>query len=276
MYTVRTVLHFYHTRLRYLTETWIPLVSEHVYFVTDSLPSNITTIKADHVQFTKYCSIQSHSLSSLCCKTAHHFLLYHRFKHKYEWFCHFDDDNYVNSKNLKNYLSKLDSSIPYYIGRNSWNTTLYRNKNPFPIPFWFATLGAGICLSSKLLHLLKPYTTNVGHFIRGCIRENYFDDIYLGFIINNFLNVTLTKNEQFHSHLEKTLFDNKENFIMNLANQITLGFRYPDRIPLFLPLVFSDDPWRIRLIHCLLFPNSNECQVKKIRYLIKSFNMTEK
>ncbi|CAF1437763.1 unnamed protein product [Didymodactylos carnosus] len=225
MYAIRTASHFYYKRLHYLMETWISLVSDDVYFVTDSLPSNITTIKADHIQLTKDCPDQSHSMSSLCCKTAHSFLLYHRFEHKYEWFCHFDDDNYVNSKNLKNYLSKLNSSIPYYIGRNSWNTSLNRRKNPFPVSFWFATLGAGICLSSKLLQLLKPYTTSIQHFTSGCVRENYFDDIYLGFLINNFLNITLTKNEQFHSHLEEKLFA-KENFMKNLTRQITLGFRY--------------------------------------------------
>ena len=35
-----------------------------------------------------------------------------------KWFCHFDDDIYVNVKELLKLLSQYDSSKPYYIGRN--------------------------------------------------------------------------------------------------------------------------------------------------------------
>ena len=47
------------------------------------------------------------------CK--HNFLLFFRVK----WFCHFDDDVYVNVKELSKLLSQYNSSEPYYIGRNA-------------------------------------------------------------------------------------------------------------------------------------------------------------
>ena len=34
------------------------------------------------------------------------------------WYCHFDDDIYVNVKELSKLLSQYDPSKPYYIGRN--------------------------------------------------------------------------------------------------------------------------------------------------------------
>ena len=35
-----------------------------------------------------------------------------------KWYCHFDDDVYVNVEGLSKLLSQYDSSMPYYIGRN--------------------------------------------------------------------------------------------------------------------------------------------------------------
>ena len=40
--------------------------------------------------------------------------------HRYQWFCHFDDDVYVNVQQLSNMLQKYDHNEPYYIGR--WPT----------------------------------------------------------------------------------------------------------------------------------------------------------
>ena len=38
--------------------------------------------------------------------------------YRVEWFCHFDDDVYVNVKELSKLLSKYNSSEPLYIGRS--------------------------------------------------------------------------------------------------------------------------------------------------------------
>ena len=37
----------------------------------------------------------------------------------YRWFCHFDDDNYVNVKSLQNLLSQYDSNSDWYLGKPS-------------------------------------------------------------------------------------------------------------------------------------------------------------
>ncbi|CAF1064878.1 unnamed protein product [Rotaria sordida] len=272
MYVVRTVSKYYSTRLIYLLQTWIPLVQEHVFFVSDILLPNIT--QTHIIPTEKTCGLSSHSVRSLCCQTIHDFILYRRHASNYDWLCHIDDDQYVHVDNLRKYLSTLDFHRPYYIGRNSWSTTFKRTKNPYPYHFWFATLGAGVCLSKGILHLLDFHTQTASQFINGCIREYYPDDIYLGFLISNHLNVSLTKNLRFHSHLERSLFDDKHSFIKTFHQQITFGFGLPHVVPRFLPYLFPKniDPFRMRTLHCLLYTQLEDCQIRIQKYLL---NMAE-
>lgn len=37
----------------------------------------------------------------------------------FRWFCHFDDDNYVNVAQLQLLLSEHDPSLPWYLGKPS-------------------------------------------------------------------------------------------------------------------------------------------------------------
>ncbi len=272
MYVIRTSSKFYQNRLIYLLQTWILFVHKHVYFVTDQFLPNISH---NHLILTKnICGNEIHKINNLCCKTAHDFILFHRYKMKYDWFCHFNDDQYVNIKNLGKYLSTLDSKHPYYIGRNSWSNTFKRTKEPFPHEFWFATLGGGVCLSKYLIDLLEPYTRNISQFINGCLNENYYDEIYLGFLISAYLNVTLTKDFRFHSHLEKDFYHDKKTFFQIFTKQITFTFRFPHHYPAFLPNLYKShyDPYHIRTLHCLLYPYIFDCQTKIRQHL---FNITE-
>lgn len=272
LYVVRTNFHFYPRRLIYLLQTWISLIFNDVFFVTDislpHIPDNQTIITK------QTCGSDAHAMGILCCKTAHDFLLFRKYVSDYHWFCHFDDDQYVNVEKLEEYLSTFDSSEPYYIGRTSWSDSLKRSKEPFPNPFWFATLGAGVCLSKATVYRLQPFVHNASQFVDGCIRENYHDDIYLGFLLSGYLNINLTKTDRFHSHLEEDFYSDRKIFLQTFTNQITFGFRSPNRYPYFLPLLYpvNQDPYRIRTLHCLLYPTIKECQ-KRLRQQL--FNSTK-
>ena len=37
--------------------------------------------------------------------------------HSYQWFCHFDDDIYVNILQLNQLLQQYDPHKPYYVGK---------------------------------------------------------------------------------------------------------------------------------------------------------------
>lgn len=41
------------------------------------------------------------------------------FSFYFRWFCHFDDDNYVNVPKLKLLLSEYNSSLDWYLGKPS-------------------------------------------------------------------------------------------------------------------------------------------------------------
>ncbi|CAF4141198.1 unnamed protein product, partial [Adineta steineri] len=82
MYVVRTVSKYHSSRLVYLLQTWITLVHEDVYFVSDIYPPNITRT---HVILTETtCGPSSHSVRSLCCQTTHDFILYRRYESQYD------------------------------------------------------------------------------------------------------------------------------------------------------------------------------------------------
>jgi fringe protein len=110
----------------------------------------------------------------------------------YSWWCHFDDDNYVNVPALRRLLANFDPSLDYYIGRPSTelplrvDATAHQSQDAWPVTraaFWFATGGAGICVSRSLLtklaaaYIRNERFANIGTHIR------LPDDVTLGYII---------------------------------------------------------------------------------------------
>lgn len=47
----------------------------------------------------------------------------------FRWFCHFDDDNYVNIHRLQQFLSDYDASLDWYIGKPSTGMPLEISPN---------------------------------------------------------------------------------------------------------------------------------------------------
>ena len=70
----------------------------------------------------------------------------------HRWFCHFDDDNYVNVPALVNKLSRYDFRRRHYLGKPSLSHPLRIPSSDDggerrDVAFSFATGGAGFCLS---------------------------------------------------------------------------------------------------------------------------------
>ena len=109
----------------------------------------------------------------------------------YRWFCHFDDDVYLNIRTLSTQLRKYNSSRRYYLGH--WLSK--RGKDPltggnfkqFPeakrTSYFYAT-GPAYCISSALLK-------DVERYFRGkklnstCHKMGLTQDLTLGAIISN-------------------------------------------------------------------------------------------
>merc|ERR1712110_452365 len=123
--------------------------------------------------------------------------------HRQGW-CHFDDDNFVNVVALGNMLEKYDSDKSWYLGKTSTASPLkimtMDRKNS---SFWFATGGAGFCVSRTLAMKMAPYAVD-GKFVEAGNQFWFPDDVTLGYIIESQLNINLTVVPQFHSPLRSS------------------------------------------------------------------------
>ena len=75
-----------------------------------------------------------------------------------QWWCHFDDDNFVNVMSLSQLLQQYDPARPWYLGKTSTAYPLeIRSRDGEKSSFWFATGGAGFCVSRTLAMKMAPY-----------------------------------------------------------------------------------------------------------------------
>uniref|UniRef100_A0A8C5UGR3 LFNG O-fucosylpeptide 3-beta-N-acetylglucosaminyltransferase n=1 Tax=Malurus cyaneus samueli TaxID=2593467 RepID=A0A8C5UGR3_9PASS len=152
----------------------------------------------------------AHSRQALSCKMA---VEYDKFiESGRKWFCHVDDDNYVNVRMLVKLLSSYPHTQDIYIGKPSLDrpiqaTERISENKMHPVHFWFATGGAGFCISRGLALKMSPWGARVpwafgGHFMSTAEKIRLPDDCTIGYIIESVLGVKLIRSNLFHSHLE--------------------------------------------------------------------------
>ncbi|CAF1226660.1 unnamed protein product [Adineta steineri] len=227
------------SRLDYLHQSWLSsnlAKQSNIYLLTDKIRnySNLNLFK----NIIETNCTETHNIFDLCCKTSHEFELFYNLTERnlnLDWMCRFDDDQYVNLNNLYKFLSRIDSSKPYYIGRTSINKRLKIPKHNRT--YTFATYGAGVCFSRILLEKLRSYVNKTILPIN-CIKRHSPDDVYIGYLIEFVLNISLTSLKKlFHSHLEKLDISFRSFNIDYLQNAITFGFAW-DRYKLsWLPII---------------------------------------
>lgn len=122
------------------------------------------------------------------------------------------------------------------------------------VSFWFATGGAGFCLSRPLVERMSPMVAN-GEFVATGEKIRLPDDVTVGYMVEHVLGVPLTVVRSFHSHLEplRLIAESK------MADQISFGYAAPshsqqsNHIALSKGLNELDDPTRFISLHCYLF-----------------------
>ncbi|XP_063444625.1 beta-1,3-N-acetylglucosaminyltransferase radical fringe-like [Mytilus trossulus] len=250
--SVKTTKSNRNSRLDLLMETWIPLAKDETYIFTDNdshIPENF---HADHFINT-FCA-DSHYRQGLCCKMAREYDLF--IESKKRWFCHVDDDNYVNVPALVGFLQQYNHSDNWYLGRPSIShpmEVLDRANPGQKLAFWFATGGAGFCISRGLADNMVPHAgggriQTTGDAIR------LPDDCTVGYIINHLLKVPLTKIKEFHSHLEGLHRIPQHQ----LSDQLTLSYFNSNVIDV-KGYSHEKDPTRFRTVHCHLYPYLTQC-----------------
>ncbi|XP_018410945.1 PREDICTED: beta-1,3-N-acetylglucosaminyltransferase lunatic fringe [Nanorana parkeri] len=257
---VKTTKKFHRSRMDMLMDTWISRNKEQTFIFTDGEDEELQK-KTDNVISTN-CSA-AHSRQALSCKMA---VEYDKFiESNMKWFCHVDDDNYVNVKTLIKLLSRYSHTNDVYIGKPSLDrpiqaTERISESKMRPVNFWFATGGAGFCLLNSLL-----FFGSGGHFMNTAEKIRLPDDCTIGYIIESVLGVKLIRSNLFHSHLEN-LHQVPQS---EIPNQVTLSYGMFEnkRNAILMKGAFSveDDPSRFRSVHCLLYPDTPWCP-KNIAY----------
>jgi len=243
--SVKTTKKYHYPRLIIQLETWASLVRSQTWFFTDSLDANLMARTDGHLIATN-CT-ESHSRVSLACKMSAEFDTFLQ-SHKL-WWCHFDDDNYVHVARLSQLLLSQRSDRPVYLGKPStarpidiWD--LHNPKNVSQ--FWFATGGAGFCISRTMALKMAPYAAN-GKLVRTGEEFWFPDDVTIGYIIEHLLGQTLTVIPRFHSHLEAL------KTVDHLDEQISVSYTEDNVIDLPGPFSPQVDPTRFYSLHCHLY-----------------------
>lgn len=165
-------------------------------------------------------------------------------------------------------LGHFDHNNEWYLGKPSIPNPLevITKKDKKKVSFWFATGGAGFCLSRPLVEKMKPMVEN-GEFVATGENIRLPDDVTVGFMVEHKLGVPLTVVRSFHSHLEPLRMIPESS----MADQISFGYAEPstlqqsNHIALNRGLSELEDPTRFISLHCYLFgPNSLEMCPKEL------------
>uniref|UniRef100_A0A3P9KAV5 Beta-1,3-N-acetylglucosaminyltransferase n=1 Tax=Oryzias latipes TaxID=8090 RepID=A0A3P9KAV5_ORYLA len=256
---VKTTKKFHQSRLKLLLDTWISRNAQQTYVFTDGEDEELKKKIGSHAVNTN-CSA-AHSRQALSCKMA---VEYDKFiESGKKWFCHVDDDNYVNVRALVKHLSQYQHTQDMYIGKPSLDrpieaTERLGDNKMKPVNFWFATGGAGFCVSRGLALKMSPWASG-GHFMNTAEKIRLPDDCTIGYIIESVLGVRLTRSNLFHSHLENL----QQVTRSEIPKQITLSYGMFENKSNIISLkgAFSveDDPSRFKSVHCLLYPDTPWC-----------------
>uniref|UniRef100_A0A8D0EXL3 O-fucosylpeptide 3-beta-N-acetylglucosaminyltransferase n=1 Tax=Strix occidentalis caurina TaxID=311401 RepID=A0A8D0EXL3_STROC len=256
---VKTTKRFHQSRMELLLDTWISRAREQTYVFTDEEDDALKRRMGNNL-----CSAE-HSHLALSCKMAAEFDAF--LASGRSWFCHLDDDNYLNPRALLKLLSSYSATWDIYLGKPSLNRPIWASEilpnnqtvHPKSVHFWFATGGAGFCISRKLASKMVPWASG-RNFLSTSELIRLPDDCTVGYIIECKVGGQLLPNPLFHSHLENLQLIPASL----LTQQVTLSYGVFENklnvIELSGPFSPQEDPSsRFRSLHCHLYPDTSWC-----------------
>ncbi|XP_072523763.1 beta-1,3-N-acetylglucosaminyltransferase radical fringe [Salminus brasiliensis] len=256
---VKTTRKYHRSRLQLLFQTWVSEAKEQTFIFTDGEDKELRRKAGGNVINTN-CSA-AHTRQALCCKMS---VEYDKFiESQKKWFCHMDDDNYVILPSLLQLLSSYSHTQDVYLGRPSLDHPIeaaerVKSDGTTSVKFWFATGGAGFCISRGLALKMSPWAS-LGNFITTAEKIRLPDDCTIGYIIEALLEVPLTHTRLFHSHLENL----QRLPTDNVLQQVTLSYGgFENRrnvVSIAGGFSLADDPSRFKTVHCLLYPETPWC-----------------
>ncbi|KAG7507850.1 beta-1,3-N-acetylglucosaminyltransferase radical fringe [Solea senegalensis] len=262
---VKTTRKYHKSRLELLIQTWVSQAKEQTFMFTDDEDNELRMRTGVNIINTN-CSA-AHTRQALCCKMS---VEYDKFiESQKKWFCHVDDDNYVILPSLLRLLSSYHHSQDVYLGRPSLDHPIeaaerVKSDGSMSVQFWFATGGAGFCISRGLALKMSPWAS-LGNFISTAEKIRLPDDCTIGYIIEALLEVSLTHTRLFHSHLENL----QKLPTDSVLEQVTLSYGGFENRRNIVGIVggfsLAEDPTRFKTVHCLLYPDTDWCPKLKPR-----------
>nr|XP_057902652.1 beta-1,3-N-acetylglucosaminyltransferase lunatic fringe-like isoform X2 [Doryrhamphus excisus] len=244
---VKTTSKYHRKRVDLLLDTWISRNKQNTYVFTDGDDAELRERMGGHMINTN-CSA-THSRQALSCKMAAEYDAFLMSERK--WFCHVDDDNYLNVGALLRLLSQYSSRRDVYLGRPSLERPLEASEElsnaseTRKVSFWFATGGAGFCLSRSLAISMRPWASD-GAFAATAEHIRLPDDCVVGYIAGALLGVGLVRSPLFHSHLESLAL------LSRVHEQVTLSYSGKNTVNLRGPFSPQQDPTRHPLVPTLM------------------------
>ncbi|XP_029355711.1 beta-1,3-N-acetylglucosaminyltransferase manic fringe isoform X2 [Echeneis naucrates] len=255
---VKTTGRFHRTRLALLLETWISRTKTHTFIFTDTEDEDLS-LRGYNMVITGCQS--DHSQQALSCKMSAEYDGFMATDKR--WFCHVDDDNYLNPEALLSLLSNFPQEGDIYVGKPSLDKPitaheLLEGNATREVRFWFATGGAGFCLSRRLAEKMAPWASG-SRFEQTSATIRLPDDCTVGFIVEKRLGVSMVHCPLFHSHLENLLLISHSS----VPQQVTLSYgmfeNKMNSIEFKGSFSKEDDPSRFKTVHCTLYPFTSWC-----------------
>ncbi|XP_070772846.1 beta-1,3-N-acetylglucosaminyltransferase manic fringe isoform X1 [Enoplosus armatus] len=255
---VKTTGRFHKTRLALLLETWISRTKAHTFIFTDAEDEDLRS--QGHNMVVTGCQ-SDHSQQALSCKMSAEYDGFVASDKR--WFCHVDDDNYVNPEALLSLLSAFPQDGDIYVGKPSLDKPitaheLLEGNATREVRFWFATGGAGFCLSRRLAEKMAPWASGY-RFEETSATIRLPDDCTVGFIVEKRLGISMVHCPLFHSHLENLLLVSHRS----IPRQVTLSYgmfeNKMNSIEVKGSFSKKEDPSRFKTVHCMLYPFTSWC-----------------
>ncbi|XP_041821504.1 beta-1,3-N-acetylglucosaminyltransferase manic fringe [Chelmon rostratus] len=255
---VKTTRRFHKTRLALLLETWISRTRAHTFIFTDAEDEDL---RSEGLNMVVTGCQSDHSQQALSCKMSAEYDGFMASDKR--WFCHVDDDNYVNPEALLSLLSAFPQDSDIYVGKPSLDKPitaheLLEGNATREVRFWFATGGAGFCLSRRLAEKMAPWASG-SRFEQTSAAIRLPDDCTVGFIVEKRLGISMVHCPLFHSHLENLLLVSHRS----LPHQVTLSYgmfeNKMNSIEVKGSFSKEEDPSRFKTVHCILYPFTSWC-----------------
>jgi len=260
--SVKTTKKFHQSRVVPILDTWYQNAKSSTWFFTDTKDVKIEE-RIQEKHFIKTSCPSDHSRQSLCCKMEAEIETFLRETDR-KWFCHVDDDNYVNVQQLRQTLAKFNPNQDWYLGKVSISKPLqiYDKSQQKEVEFVFGTGGAGFCLSRTVVERIGNLKESFGETGD---KIGLPDDVTIGYLVTVRLGVPLTELKEFHSHLEAlSRLDSDKNI---LKQQITFSYgKYEDGTRNYVrvkDLDLSQDQTTFYTLHCVLFDQCLKGQNQK-------------